>query len=107
MALREIKISEPYFKILSEKNINKNLRVLLIKQAPKEFYSVITQTARHLLNNNICAKIPDFCTRFENSLLLIALPSTCIKTKQKILISEPYNFISELFEILITAIEQK
>lgn len=60
-ALQEIKESKPYIELLSRKNINEELTQSLISNAPNEFYSVITQTARPLLNKNICVKNSNFC----------------------------------------------
>lgn len=103
-ALKEIELSEPYFKLLGQKNIKKNLKRLLIIQAPPEFYSVLTQATRHLLNGTFCVENPQYCTKFENSLYLIALPETRKRDKQKILESEPAEFISEIFTALKKAL---
>lgn len=100
-ALKEITLSEPYFKILSNKKLSKRVKKTLLKSAPPEFYSVLTQATRHLLNGSFCTKNPDYCKKFETSLYLLALPSTSIKDRQKIIESEPTEFISELFETLL------
>jgi hypothetical protein len=106
MAEIEIQISEPYFKILSDIKTTKRLRSLLIKQAPKEFYSILTQTVRHLLNNTFCSENPKFCKTFENTLYILALPSTSLKIKQNILLLESPLFIKELFQALIKALKK-
>lgn len=100
MAKAEIEISEPYFSMLGNDNTNKQIRIFLIKQAPKEFYSVLTQIVRHVLNGTFCAENSDFCENFENSLYILALPSTNRKLKEKVLLSEPPSFINELFSAL-------
>jgi len=60
MAEQEINKSKPYFMLLSEKNLDKSLRLILIKKTPPEFFNVLTQTVRHLLNNSVCALEKDF-----------------------------------------------
>lgn len=106
MVESEIKISTPYFELLGDKTINENLRILLIKHAPKEFYSVLTQTVRHILNGTFCTENSDFCEKFENSLYIIALPSTSLKDKRNILLSESYILINQLFEALSKALKE-
>lgn len=104
-ALREIAISKPYFVLLGDRSVKKNLRKLLIKHAPAEFYSVLTQGSRHLLNGTFCTLNPDYCASFETALYLIALPETRIIDKQKIVEREPVDFIRELFLALERALE--
>lgn len=100
-ALTEISTSEPYFKLLSNKSLSKRLRKSILKEAPLEFYSVLTQATRHLLNGSFCTKNRQYCKKFETSLYLLALPSTTKEDKQKIIESEPCEFVAELFEALI------
>jgi len=106
MAQNEIDISKPYFEILGRKNTNKNLRLLLIKEAPKEFYSVLSNTSRHILNKTFCSKNKTFCMKFRNSLYLLALPTTGLQDKQKVLITEEYTFIKQLYEALLEALKE-
>lgn len=90
----------PYFQLLSDKTINKSLRNALIKQAPPVFYDILTQTVRHLLNKSVKSANPYFCEQFENSLYILALPSTNRKVREKILQKEPESFIKEIFVVL-------
>jgi hypothetical protein len=76
------------------------LRNTLIKQSPPEFYSVLTQASRHLLNGTFCVNNPEYCKTFESSLYLLALPETRKQDKQKILTAEPPEFLRELFTVL-------
>lgn len=104
-AQKEIFISEPYFRLLGEKSVKRNLKILLIKQAPSAFFSVLTQTVRHILNGTFCFENKKLCEKFENSLYLIALPSTKKADKQKILETESSEFILELFQALKNALK--
>lgn len=99
-ALKEIKISERYFELLSDESLKKSLRNSLVKQAPPEFFSVLTQATRHLLNGSFCAENPEFCSQFDASLYLIALPSTNKKDKQKVLLTESAEFIAQIYKAL-------
>jgi len=105
MAEHELFISKPYFEILGRKNITKNLRTLLIKQAPVEFYSILTNTVRHILNGTFCSKNSNFCNKHKNSLYLLALPSTSVRDKHKILFVEEYTFIAQIYEALLEALK--
>jgi len=106
MAEHELFIRKPYFEILGRKYFKKKLRVLLIKQAPVEFYSILTNTARHILNSTFCSTNKNFCKKYKNSLYLLALPSTSLKDKHKILIAEEYTFIAQLYEALLEALKE-
>lgn len=99
-ATTEIKIAKPYFTILSNINISNTLRRNIIKDAPIEFYSVLTQLVRHLINNSFCVQHTEYCSKYESALYLIALPATSIIDKQKILRQEPVEFISQLNTLL-------
>jgi hypothetical protein len=104
-AIEEIEIAKPYFDILASQ-INPKLRKSLIQNAPPQFFNVVTQIIRHLLNNSFCNDNRSFCAQYENSLYLIALPETSLADKQKILQSEPSEFISRLSYLLHTELDK-
>jgi len=99
-------IAKPYFELLGKKTIKKNLRILLIKESPEEFYLIITNTAEHILNGTFCRKNKIFCKKYIYSLYLLALPTTKLKDLQKVLISEPYIFIKEIYTALLEALKE-
>lgn len=103
-AIEEIKVAQPFFTILSNANIKKNLRRQIIHSAPPEFFSVLTQAVRHLLNGTFCVAHPDYCSQYETALYLVALPTTSIADKQKILTQEPVEFVEILFASLQTVL---
>jgi len=98
MAEIEINISKPYFELLGRKITKKNLRNSLIQNAQVEFFNVLTQIVRHILNGTFLNKNSE---QFENSFYIIALPSTTIKQKKIILVKESYKFFEQLFAVLL------
>ena len=105
-AKAQINKSLPYFTLLSDKTVKKQLRVLLIKQAPEEFYDVLTQIVRHLINGTFSTDNTKYCEKFENSLYILASPSISRKIKENIILLEPFKFIEELFSTFKKAYDE-
>lgn len=99
-AIFELETSKPYFALLSNPKTQKSFNNILIKQAPKEFYSVITQLARHILNNTSELENSNFREKYKTSLYLLALPSTGKKEKLKVLEKESNDFFKHLYTIV-------
>lgn len=105
-AEREIELSEPFFKILSVKRLCSKVRNLLIKIAPIEFYSVLTQTARHFVNGTLCTKDPLFCRKYKKALYILSDPSTTLKTKKLIIEQESTELVNKLGRTLFDQINR-
>lgn len=100
----EIAISRPYFELLQQLYISPKLRSLLIKEAPSQFFSVITQLARHSLNGSICSS-KQFQAKYRKALYLLSDPSTKISDKKLIVTFEVPEFISELYNLCSIALK--
>ena len=105
-ALTEIHLSEPYLALLGSKKTCKLLKRIIIQEAPKELFSVLTQISRHILNKTFCVKNKRFCEKSSNSLYLLALPSSDRKTKEKVLLSESTEFYNQILQLLKAALEE-
>lgn len=104
-ALKEINNSIPYFSLLSSTETSKALRKLLIHSAPQDFYSVVIQLSRHILNKTLETENFDFLEKFNTSLYILALPSTTKKDKITILENLPPAFFGHLHTIIIKITE--
>lgn len=100
----EIIRSKPYFEILCDKTISSRLRNLIITEAPIEFFSVLTQLARHSINGSLCCK-KTFIQRYKKSLILLSDPSTSTSDKKLIISFETPELVSELFSSCITRLQ--
>lgn len=99
-ALSEINVSEPYLALLGTKTTSKKLRSTLIKEAPRQLYSVTTQLSRHLLNGTLGSEFNHFSEKFQNSLYILAVPSSTRKTKEKLFSVESVEFHNKILQIL-------
>jgi len=93
----EIEKSAPIFELLLNHQISEKLRLLLIEEAPKEFFSVLTQIARHAYNGNLKVECKKFFKLYKSALFVFCYPDTTIAEKQLILKEESPKFIYELY----------
>lgn len=97
---QDIKLSLPYFNLLSNHTLSLRLRRVLIEEAPEEFYNILTQLVRHYLNGSFSHKNKKFLIRFKKPLLLLSDPSTNVHDKKLIIEFESFSFMKELYESL-------
>jgi len=100
-AKSEIQISTPYFELISNPYLSKKLRILLIEEAPLQFFSCLTQISRHICNGTLEIECKKFCNTFKSALLSLSNPETNIHEKRLILKEEPSAFLRILYKCFL------
>ena len=74
--------------------------MLFIKESPFDLYDVITQISRHILNKTLNLSDIKFLEKFKATFYLLALPSTTLKNKNKILALQSFEFFKQILIVI-------
>lgn len=91
-----IKVCRPYFVLLGENSINKNLKKNLVQNLPRSFPPVFRQSVKHLLAGNIRSDDPQFVENNVDRLKFITNPKLKEKNLKLVLALVPNEFYHQI-----------